>query len=85
MIKSGGNVFDLDSTLGLDCSFKYYNSYSFKEYESHYYGKRLFRVIESKDYIHFFSSDRSHMIKNGNYIKPPPSWSLILPGNHSLQ
>jgi hypothetical protein len=39
----------------------------------------LFRVIEAKQYIANFSSDRSHMrLPSGDWAAPPPSWPPIV-------
>ena len=39
----------------------------------------LFRIIDAKEYIANFSSDRSHMkLPSGDWAAPPPSWPPIV-------
>lgn len=34
-------------------------------------------MVPAKDYLATFASDRSHMIKDGNWIMPPPAYPPI--------
>lgn len=36
-----------------------------------------FKVVKGQDYLDYFSSDRSHMMIDGEYIKEPPKWPII--------
>ena len=38
---------------------------------------RLYRIIAGDEFLANFASDRSHMIRDGEWISPPPSWPLI--------
>ncbi|KAH3758043.1 protein N-terminal glutamine amidohydrolase [Pelomyxa schiedti] len=39
--------------------------------------QRKFRIVQDSDFLNTFSSDRSHMIKNGRYTQPPPPYPPI--------
>ncbi len=49
-----------------------------KEYQ------RMFRIIPAKDYLARFSSDRLHMLHNGEWVAPPPSYPPIINGPSNL-
>ncbi len=38
---------------------------------------RKYKVIEAKEYLKKFSSDREHMRKNGQWLAPPPKYPPI--------
>jgi hypothetical protein len=38
---------------------------------------RYFRVIPAEQYLTTFASDRTHMIKDGKWLKPPPNYPAI--------
>ena len=77
-------VYDLDSSLPFPCEF---NEYFNKALGFQMKGKpnTYFRVCESRVFIEEFSSDRSHMIKNGEYLSKPPDWECIGKGNNLLK
>jgi hypothetical protein len=39
---------------------------------------RKFKVIKEEEFVKNFSSDRSHMKKNGEWLAPPPSYPPIV-------
>ena len=72
-------VFDLDTSLPYPSEFDSYSKYAFKSdtgiMEQFH---RKFRVINCKEFLKYFASDRSHMkTKNGQWIKPPPEYPCI--------
>lgn len=70
-------VYDFDTILDYPCPFTEYfeKSVNFKKPKP-----TLFRVIESKDFLEFFASDRSHMIdeKTKQFLQPPPKFEAIV-------
>ena len=72
-------VLDLDSSLPYPSEFDSYSKYTFKSdkgIKEQYH--RKFRVINSKDFLINFASDRSHMKdETGQWIKPPPAYPCI--------
>lgn len=38
---------------------------------------RMYRLVDADKYLVEFASDRKHMLKNGQWIAPPPDWPLI--------
>lgn len=38
---------------------------------------RCFRLVAPHELFATFSSDRSHMIRGGKYLQPPPEWPAI--------
>lgn len=38
---------------------------------------RRFRLVEADNFLRYFASDRSHMLKDSEYIFPPPAWAPI--------
>jgi hypothetical protein len=78
-------VWDLDTTLRLPTDAKEYLNRTFQ-----HVGKApaewdpIFRVIEPKDFIENFASDRSHMLDAaGGWLQPPPPWEPIGIGKES--
>jgi hypothetical protein len=85
-------VFDLDSDLSFPCDFGEYIDICIRPEMpilSSY--RRFFKVLPVGEFLASFSSDRSHMkdsggitdiliviIKDGNWLAPPPSWDCIL-------
>ena len=76
-------IWDLDTALGLpitageylDKTFALTNTV-FQQYAP------LFRVMDATAFIETFSSDRSHMRdRRGQWLAPPPVWSLITIGD----
>ena len=41
------------------------------------FNSRYFRVIPAEQYLTTFASDRTHMIKDGKWLKPPPNYPAI--------
>ena len=81
-------VYDLDTRLPFPCDFKLYADSSFGD-ESAMLPKfhRLFRVVSGEEYLEQFSSNRSHMRKEGGqWVTPPPAWDCIRSGQeeHNL-
>lgn len=74
-------VYDLDSSLDFPCEFNEYFhkalGFQMKDKPNTY-----FRVCESGLFLKEFSSDRSHMIRNGEYLMRPPDWGCIGKGNN---
>jgi hypothetical protein len=72
-------VFDLDTTLGLPVLFQTYVNATFRMSDrglDEYAPK--FRVIDAKEFVSLFSSDRSHMRNSdGTWKATPPTWPLI--------
>ena len=74
--EQGWLVFDLDSTLGFPVNAETYfrDSFSADYFVPEDY-RPLFRLLTPQQYIHHFSSDRSHMKdENGQWLQPPPVW-----------
>lgn len=76
-------VYDLDTALeSYPCRFDRYMDASFKpevvlkkEYQPQ------FRVVSAADFLLRFTSDRSHMRKNGEWQAPPPTYDpIVAPG-----
>ena len=72
-------IVDFDSSLGFLVDLEHYFSKSFPDQEWIDEDFRAtVRLIEARDYLEFFSSDRSHMIDGeGNAIAPFPDWPMI--------
>nr|CAG4646524.1 EOG090X0C0Q [Macrothrix elegans] len=71
-------VYDLDSRLNFPCKFSEYQEKTFgddNKLKPCY--RRMFRVVPAKDYLEHFASDRRHMLKDGKWLKPPPSYPPI--------
>jgi len=66
-------IADLDTLLSFPCRSKEYLSKSFMQNNP-----PSFRVVDVADFIHYFASDRRHMIDHkGVYLQPPPPWDKI--------
>ena len=80
-------VYDLDSLLGLDVPLAQYlrSSFAPRGPLPPPWAQR-FRVIDADIYVKHFSSDRSHMRREGRWTAPPPPWPCILSGEdaHNL-
>jgi protein N-terminal glutamine amidohydrolase len=74
------DIYDLDSTLPFPSSAQ---TYFEKTFPITYPRLRkdcqqILRIIDAKDFLEHFASDRSHMIgEDGKYLAPPPSYSCI--------
>ena len=75
--KRSWNIWDLDTRLRLPLELRLYldKTFSFSRQLNPRYAP-LFRLVESQTYINQFSSDRSHMLKDGQYTQPPPTWKM---------
>ena len=69
-------VYDFDSTLDLPVPLSTYLDQTFQSvYDNE---QPYFKAIDSHDFIHLFSSDRSHMKDGeGDWKFSPPNWPLI--------
>lgn len=77
-------VYDLDTRLNFPVNLDQYILASFMTtllYGVSEYDKMVsdirFRLLALEEFYFHFSSDRSHMLKNGKYLMPPPKWDLI--------
>lgn len=82
-------VYDFDTTLPWGCSFEEYFSKAINFKKPSASLNTMFRVCDGKKYLLVFASDRSHMVKNGKYISPPPKYPPIRSPNaqskHNLE
>ena len=77
LVKDGQwQVWDLDTTLALPTPASRYLTATFKD--THAIAP-LFRVMDADYYQREFSSDRSHMLKDSQWLATPPSWQPIQP------
>lgn len=74
-----GIITDFDHHLGLRTELTHWLERSFPHSPPLYAPK--FLLISVDDYTRDFSSDRSHMIKDGEWLAPPPPWDPIGTGN----
>ena len=77
-------ILDMDSTLPYPCPFKQYIEQSFRKEFQAYLPK--FRIIQARDYLEMFYSDRMHMFneETGLWNTPPPKqYDCIMDGLHS--
>nr|CAG4649628.1 EOG090X0C0Q [Scapholeberis mucronata] len=75
---SGSLVYDLDCTLEFPSTFDEYIAKVVRpddQLTSQF--KRKFRVISAEQFLETFASDRSHMVKDGQWLKPPPAYPCI--------
>ncbi len=49
----------------------------FRHFNTILFNSRYFRVIPAEQYLTTFASDRTHMIKDGKWSKPPPNYPAI--------
>jgi hypothetical protein len=78
-------AWDLDSTLGCPMPAREYLDAAFAPPIPDGLAPR-FRLIEAKDYLARFSSDRSHMrARDGSWLQPPPPWPAIVNGPSILK
>ena len=68
-------VYDLDCQVHYPVPFADYCQLTFKVKEGPV--SPTFRMVPFLDYLKNFASDRSHMVKDGNFIKPPPTDKCI--------
>ena len=71
-------VYDVDSTLSYPCPLDEYLEQSFPSNVFRRYQPQ-FRMINAQTYLEDFSSDRRHMIKDGEWQQPPPPYPCIEP------
>ena len=81
--QSQWRVWDLDTAIGFPVLAEAYLVKTFQRYEElANEDPPLFRVINAKEFIDVFSSDRSHMLDDlGQWLSPPPPWPPILQGS----
>ncbi|KAI8053159.1 N-terminal glutamine amidase-domain-containing protein [Gilbertella persicaria] len=78
-------VYDFDTLLPFPAPADMYAMHTFKPnsvFNKKY--QHAFRLIPAEVYLQQFQSDRSHMLKNGEYIAKPPSYPAITRGMHNL-
>ena len=68
-------VYDLDCQVIYPMPFEPYCQFSYKDKQG--LNAPTFRVIPFLEFLQNFASDRSHMIKEGSFIKPPPKENCI--------
>ena len=75
-------VYDLDTTLPFPCKFQEYLQRAFRpEEDINPRYRAWFRLVNAREYISSFSSDRSHMLNPsapGGYSAQPPTYPCIL-------
>ena len=77
--KSGTRIWDIDSRLECPISLKEYVSQTFPRHEKWLEDYQpFFRVVDALVFLQHFSSDRSHMIVNGQWSAPPPEYDCII-------
>jgi hypothetical protein len=72
-------VYDFDSTLPVPINAKEYFKLTFEK-KDHLKEANLpsFKLIDARNYIESFFSDRSHMKDvDGNWLSSPPNWQII--------
>jgi len=76
VLLAGGNVWDLDTTLGFPAGVEEWVKGSFFPLRSDFAPR--FRVVDAPTYLRTFGSDRSHMLgPDGTPLKPFPTWPRI--------
>ncbi len=76
ILLAGGNVWDLDTTLGFPIRLDAWVTASFHPPDPQFAPQ--FRVIDAPAYLSHFRSDRSHMLGPGGIpLKPFPPWPRI--------
>ena len=70
------SVYDMDSFTSFPTALREYLDKSFRENVKREY-LPVFRVVGSEEFLCKFSSDRSHMLLEGEYISPPPVYPPI--------
>ena len=78
---SGSVVHDLDSYSPLSSPLGDYVTHAFKPHLMHKISPEYhcyFRVCPSALLLPHFASDRSRMMKDGSYMKPPPPYPPIV-------
>lgn len=77
----GAHVYDLDTKLDFPSPFEVYACQTFRNTlaisKTDY--RRFFKVIEADKFLKHFASTRCHMIKNGDWLAPPPSYPIVQP------
>jgi len=79
-------VWDLDTNFEIPSELSYYLRKTFKtdEVKLAVDYAPVFRVIDTKEFVRTFSSDRSHMKKpDGTWIASPPEWPVVGEGKES--
>ena len=77
LVENPIEIWDVDTTLGLPVSLEDYVAGSFHQALPEYF-QPICRVVEAREFVETFASDRSHMQrKDGSFRKPPPAWPII--------
>lgn len=74
-----GQIIDFDHDGDMPTSLQSWLTRSFGNSPEAFEAK--FHLVAAEEYLLRFSSDRSHMIKNGRWLQPPPPWPAIGTGN----
>lgn len=75
-------VYDLDSRLDFPVTAAEYVQGTFPHEDINDDYLPQFREVEDRDMIRHFASDRTHMVTEGQFVHPAPSWPLIGTGNN---
>eukprot|EP01103_Thecamoeba_quadrilineata_P008522 TRINITY_DN1825_c0_g1_i2.p1 TRINITY_DN1825_c0_g1~~TRINITY_DN1825_c0_g1_i2.p1 ORF type:complete len:214 (-),score=23.35 TRINITY_DN1825_c0_g1_i2:23-664(-) len=77
-------IYDFDTLLPYPCKFETYFEKTFFEMPIKPRFHCSFRVVPARDFVEYFSSDRSHMLDtNGNFLMPPPPYPPIIKSESS--
>lgn len=77
-------IFDKDSLLSFPCPAKEYFISTFTENPiENQTCESVFRLVEARDFLKNFASDRSHMMVGGQFLKDPPNYCPIKTENDS--
>jgi protein N-terminal glutamine amidohydrolase len=74
-------IYDLDTTLPFPCDFNEYLQQAFRPGEDiNPEFRAWFRLVNAREFLDCFSSDRSHMLKpsTSDYSAKPPTYPCIL-------
>lgn len=74
-------IWDFDSAVPFPCQTSEYLDRVLRVSDSHRLPEqftRQYRVIRSVDFCRDFASDRSHMLRDGQYVMPVPAYAAIL-------
>ena len=74
--EAGWEVWDLDTTLPFPCAAATYLEWTFQpELVIPDQYRPRFRLLTRAEFLRWFSSDRSHMVREGGgWNMPPPAW-----------
>jgi len=73
-----GKIYDFDSTLAFPCDVTEYIEKTFHpEVALKAEFQRMYRLVPAEMFLENFASDRSHMLSDGEWRAPIPSWPAI--------